>query len=163
MAIHTESWAFANLPYFRNLGFFADLAGRSDQDVLVAIRQRHTANYQQPWINAGKTPPAPPPWRIEQESPLADLALLQYDTSRVWWQDTEAVYPPFESAYRDAILRWAAISRGVFAAQEVEESWAGTEDDPENPVVRIRLPNGTLTLTPKVDGDWFDLTTLVGS
>jgi len=154
----TEEWVFQNLPYFRNLGFFADLANRSDAQVLGEIQKRYVDAVGTPYTRVGKLPP---PWEIQFASPLADLCLLEYDFSRTWWQDTECVYPPEILACEDAISRWASISRGAFVPSEIAETWSGTEDDPGNPSVRIRLKHGTLTLEPIAAGDWFDLTILV--
>lgn len=153
----TDEWALANIPYFRGLGFFADLAERTDGDVLMKIKERYVELFGLPYTKKGKSPP---PWEIELAPPLADLCMLRYDYSRVWWDDTECVYPPDQLAYEDAISKWAAISRGAFAPTEIQETWSGTDDAPESPTVRIKLANGTLTLTPYANGDWFDLSTL---
>ena len=160
LRFNSEAWSLENLPYFRRLGFFADLPHETDDKVLAVIRARHADEYSAPWRNAGKTPPAPPAWEIKSAPPLADLYLLGYDTSRVWWEDTECVYPPEYLSYRDAIARWSAISRGALSPIDIREQWGGTDDEPEDPVVQIVLDNGVLTLTPIFDGDYLDLTVL---
>jgi hypothetical protein len=154
----TEAWALANLPYFRCLGFFADLMDRSDPDVLAEIARRYVEAEELPYTKKGKLPP---PWEIEVERPFADLRLLQYDYHRVWWEDTECVYPPEVLAYQDAVIRWGEISRGAFRPVDVRESWGGTDESPEAPTVFILTETGTLTLTPVACNDWFDLTALV--
>ncbi len=160
MPFDSETWAIENLPYFRRLDFFADLANETDEEVLAVIRARYADEYTTPWRNAGTMAPTPPPWKIELGPPLSDLCLLRHDTSRVWWHDTECVYPPEHLAYRDAIIRWSTISRGAFSPIDVQERWGGTDEEPQDPLVQITCDQGTLTLTPSFDGDYFDLAIL---
>ena len=84
--------------------------------------------------------------------------MLEYDTSRVWFEDTECVDPEFSRVYEEAFARWSAISRAAFLPSGIEETWAGPEH--AQVTVRMKLDDGTLTLTPIIDNDWFDLTTM---
>jgi hypothetical protein len=102
----------------RSIGFFADRTG-SDEDVAAAL----VDDYRASW---GSDP--------DDDGELLDLDLLRFDQDRAWWEDTEADVLPGNDAYVEAMLGWAAISRGALHPEAVSESW----DSPTGPV-RIRL------------------------
>ena len=84
---------------YRELGFFADLAGLSDPEaadrLLERYRSTHTSVFEPNFLGL-----------------FGDLALLSLDEDRIWWMDLEADVFAGENAYVRMLGEWPG-SRGA--------------------------------------------------
>jgi hypothetical protein len=71
----------------------------------------------------------------------------------VWWSDLEADVGAENHVYASTLEEWAAISKGAFAPQQIQETW----DSGSGPVtIRFALDGETVELTPEYLEDWID-------
>lgn len=112
-AFHSPHWLSEAVRYFRSLGFFE--SALSDDQVGEEIKAYWRGEWDE--FLAGT-----------RDRPSADQLLLVADTKRVWWHDLEGVYQG-ANFYVDVLNEWAAISRGQFFPEQIQESWHG-EDGP---------------------------------
>ncbi|MEZ4867273.1 MAG: hypothetical protein R3C14_38470 [Caldilineaceae bacterium] len=136
-------WALEIVHYFRPLGFFADWARLSeDQLVTKLLAQRR-------WI-----------WGFRDFDPSSiqeELGLLSLDKERIWWRDLEANVCAENQVYVTTLQEWSRIARGAFQLEHVQEQWASDE----GPITLSLLLDGQpITLHPVFYGDWLDLNIL---
>jgi hypothetical protein len=99
------------LKTLRELGFYADLEGKSDRDALEVVNQRCVKGYSSP-LDLG--------WG----DGLAKNRMLHWDHQRYWAANLiDAVADPEAKPYTRALEQWAGISVGAFKPEDVEEAW----------------------------------------
>jgi hypothetical protein len=103
-------WFWDAIRYFRALGFFASHRD-SDDELGESIKSYWRGDWEQ--LLAGVS-----------DYPSADQLFLAADTKRVWWHDLEGVYRG-ANFYVDVLNEWAAISRGLFIPEQIQEVWHG--------------------------------------
>jgi hypothetical protein len=130
-----------SLALFRSLGFFAGTALST-----VELARDLVARYDEEWDK---------PFSPDHE--WADLRLLRYDPSRVWWRDTEGFWYPGEDAYVRTLVEWAAISRGCFRPADIAERWGSGGVS-----ITFTLAGEPCRLRAQPMGDYLDTSILVG-
>jgi hypothetical protein len=132
----------ARVGYYRELGFFESERQQSDRELVEAIQTAHKKEWDEP---------------ISNDDPVADVLLLEFDTSRVWWQDLEADVLPGNAIYVDVFREWRRISRGAFQPTPIRERWHGEEGPVD---VEFELNGKRVRLRPKWLHAWIDLNLL---
>ena len=95
---------------------------------------------------------------IADDDPLIELFIAALDRDRAWWRDLEADVVDGNDVYVAVLQEWAAISRGSFTPESIEETW----ESEEGPVsVRFVLEGETVELNPAYLEDWIDPTVIV--
>lgn len=145
--VDPEAWLLEAVRFFRELGFYAARAGRSDRQVASALRSRERARLRRQDAPASGAP-------FDPAGPHPDLDLLRWDEERVWWEDTESDVAPGNGVYVATFRRWAAISRGAFRPRRLREEWTadGLQVD-----VRFELDGAAQRLTSRDRSDYLDL------
>jgi hypothetical protein len=88
---------------------------------------------------------------------FADMFLLAECSALVWWNDLERVYPN-TNGYADLLREWAAVARGAFAPEGIEETWAA---DQRSAVVAFTLNSAGHRFThDEHNGDFVDMAIL---
>jgi hypothetical protein len=105
--VDSQRWFSDAIRYFRTLGFFE--SHLSDEQLGQEIRAHWRGEWEE-FIAGARSRPA------------ADQLLLVADTKRVWWHDLEGVYRG-ANFYVDVLHEWAAISRGQFRPEQIQEVW----------------------------------------
>jgi hypothetical protein len=122
----------------REIGLFAGRPDQSNEDVIHSVEAQLDETY-----GGGLT----------ADDPLIDLVVAAMDDSRVWWGDLEADVDAENQVYETSLEEWAAISKGAFEPQAIEERW----DSGSGPVTISYTVNGqTVQLTPEYLEDWID-------
>lgn len=134
-----------NVVFFRRLGFFSEWARKSDEDLAGLLYDLH----EREWGSG-----------FSEETWLADLELLRWDSRRVWWQDTEADVGPGNDVYVQTLEEWSKISRGSFLPSSLEESWA-TDRGPVS--VSFELDGAVRTMSPRFLDDFIDVAGVAGA
>jgi len=106
-----DAWYHEATAYFRNLGFFSEVADLEGEALANWVRQRVIMTWDVPILP-----------EAARDSQLADMVLLTVDQSRVWMHDLEFVYEG-EQAYETTLREWSAISRGAFRPEGIHEIW----------------------------------------
>ena len=93
-------------------------------------------------------------FRAPREPEGADAVIREVTggATGLWHGDLEADVCEGNDVYVEVLGEWAALSRGTFAPERIEEDWSG--DD-----VRISfdLAGTRHTITAKEDDDWLDV------
>lgn len=131
--------------FFRSIGFFDKWASEDDEDVAGALYDLH----ERQWGTG-----------FSEQAWLADLELLRWDTSRIWWEDLEADVGPGNNVYVKTLTAWSKISRGAFHATRVKEDWSG-ERGPIH--VSFRYAGGRHLVRPNFVDDFIDVHSLLGA
>lgn len=141
MSQASDKWLLQSVQYFRSLGFFAEYAALSDEQLATHLTQAAMERH-------GVIDPA---------DQLADLMLLSLDEQRVWWDDTEADVCAENKVYVDTLAGWSKISRGAFKPENIRETW----DHESGPIhVEFEHQGKKITLHPSFQDDYIDLNIL---
>ena len=89
-------WITENLPFFRQLGFFADAGAISNEELAAYIDIKISNEYGDNCI-------------CMPTNDWADQYLLDYDHRRVWWKDLEVDVCLENDIYISTLQEWAAI------------------------------------------------------
>ena len=130
-------WFSDAIRYFRSFGFFESHQG-SDEELAEIIKSYWRGDWDE-YLAA------------VSDSPSADQLLLVADTKRVWWHDLEVVYRG-ANYYVDVLNEWAAISRGQFTPEQIQEIWQGENEPVE---VTFTFNNNTYTFMHR-SGDFLE-------
>jgi hypothetical protein len=103
-----NTWLVASARYFQELGFYTEHLDLPDDALLDAITEAVRWHWDEPL----------PPEVVARDLQLADVVLLLGDQSRVWWRDLEGVHAG-ESFYVTTLTKWATISCGAFAPEQI--------------------------------------------
>jgi len=144
--------------YYRGLDFFSQYSDLSDE----ALAERLVTVIEDEWGQTFTADPGGP--RVVDEwgetisspdsVPFADLSLLRADSTRVWWEDTEADVCKRNQVYVETLRAWADISRGAFSPQNIIEAW----EDEAGPVsVTFMLDGVERRLQPEYLDDYIDM------
>ncbi len=138
-----EVWLLEAVKYFRTLGFFAEDAALSDQELASQLKQRYLERVGEDF---------------KPSDSLADLSLLALDDTRAWWNDAEADVFNGHEVYVRTLQAWGAISRGSFLPEDIEETW-----ESEAGPVRLTFTHKgrRFKLNPEYLNDFLDLTILM--
>ncbi len=128
--------------YFRKMGFFSKYESISDE----VLSETLEALYREEW-NKG----------YGSDDTRADLLVLKFDESRVWWQDTEADVCDVNRVYVETFEQWGAISEGVFVPKDINETWASEEGPIE---VSFALNGQLVKVYPQYANDYIDMEVL---
>lgn len=138
------------LRFYRPLGFFADRAPFSDQDLAEQLEAEHASalglgNDLSPLVGPGPKHSVAGDWDegiFGEAHP--EVVLLALDTSRVWWQDLEWDFVAGSDDFVRLLEQWSAISRGAFVPTNIREYW------PENDrmYIEFELEGKTQRLVP---------------
>jgi hypothetical protein len=124
---------------YQRVGFFAGQEPHS-------VARRITDAYRREW---------------GEEPPLAtrpdELALLAYDTDRVWFQDIERDVLEGNDEYVATFREWSRISRGAFGPTRVRERW---KDEAGPPAIEFTLHGRRHRIDAADQGDFLDLCVL---
>jgi hypothetical protein len=106
-----DAWLRQTMQYFREFGFLTI----TDEEAKTAMLRGWDAII---------------PADASDNPQYADLFLLAECRAPVWWGDLERIYPD-TSGYADLLREWAAIARGAFAPDDIEEIWAADQKSAE--------------------------------
>ena len=135
--ITEEAFVLDVVHFLRGLGFFAGLAGRSDEDAAAALWAEHREKWE---------------GHLRPIDRLSEMVIGSWDEDRVWWEDVEWM-GDLETMYPDVLQGWARISRGAFRPTDIVQSC----EDPEGPVtVEFTAGGQRHRLVSESFGDWID-------
>jgi hypothetical protein len=129
--------------FYRQIGFFEQFGRVSDDQLAEQLNESYREK------TYGRRD-------LRQARDLLDLGLLSLDRARVWWHDMEDDVFPGNNAYVRVLTDWAAISRGAFLPERVDERWIGQRGPVE---VSFQL-NGQIHDFRAEYDEWIDMTLL---
>lgn len=138
LSLSDKSYVTSFVRYFQPLGFYQVYKNLSESELVEKLAEF--------WATEGGFP-------FDSANSYIDLFLLQWDFERVWWQDVEADVCMGNEVYAASVERWAKISRSVFLAENVTESWVS----PQEVQVHLTVNKQNYCLYPQVNSDWLDL------
>lgn len=132
-----KAWFLDAIRYFRTFGFFA-ASSLSDAELGETVKSYWQGDWDDflPGV---------------RDRANADQLLLVADVQRVWWHDLEGVYRG-ANYYADVLNEWAAISRGQFHPEHIQETWRGDN----GPVEVAFVWNGKRYAFVHRSGDFLD-------
>lgn len=180
-------WLVNSIRYFREMDFFSQDKGLSDDDLahqIVADEIERCREYSWTpfWARPDESqdflakdrPPTGEDWldalyaRMDRPRPdYKDLLLLAYDKSRIWWEDGEGDICPGDETYARTVQEWSCISRGVFQPTAIREVWYNPDGwsvgEPDCQVtIHFHLDGQERILEPGRGYGWIDFGLLNG-
>ena len=138
-SISTEDWLIDFVKFFRKLDFFEGYQALSDEELADFLHQRYLSEIDD---------------RIDISNNITELLLLQFDTNRVWWNDTEADVCEQNAVYKRTLIELAQISRGVFNPKNIFETW---ESETGPIIISYTQDQKLCSLHPTYLDDYIDL------
>jgi hypothetical protein len=129
--------------YFLDLGLLDKQESKSFAHLVQKISLKFSEQWGKDWEK-----------QFKQNDPLIDLLLLQYGSSKIWWQDTEADVLNGNNVYVQTLKQWATISEWVYAPTNIVESWQ-TDNGPVE--LSFDLNDTHQKIVPTYQQDYLDM------